>query len=359
MYRRISRAALVAVIGVAALSYGTLEKRVTVVIEGEPVAVRTFAPTVAETLDRAGIAIRPTDRVVPSLDAPIVEGQRIVIRRAKVVTIVVDGKVERLRVTALRVRGAIAQMGADLDRRDIVSPRADARIVPGMTIRYRPAGRLRVLVGGRERSIVSTLPRVGGVLRQLGITLQPEDRVFPALDDLHHGRLIRIDRVRHDQEVERIPVPFRTRIQRTRALEIGQTKVASHGRSGLRRVVYKVTYVNGDVRRRVRVDTELVREPRPRVILKGTSYPGCYCDSGIARGGASWYHRNDGLTAAHRSLPFGTVVRVENLANGRWVNVRIRDRGPFVAGRIIDLSDDAFRRLASLGEGVIDVRIRW
>jgi len=360
MYRRIARAALVAVIGTAALTYGTLEKRVTVVVEGRPVAVRTFAPNVAQTLERAGIDVAPRDRVTPPLDAPIGEGETIVVRRVKPVTVVIDGKHERRRVTALRVEGALEEIGVDrIDRRDIVSPAPDARVRPGMTIHYRPADRLRVVIAGKERTVVSTLPRVAGVLEQLGITVRPGDQVIPALDDLHRGRAIEIRRVRHDVQIERETVPFRTRIQRTRSLEIGQSKVSSPGRTGLRRIRYRLVYVNGDLKRRVRLDETLIRAPRPRIILKGTSYPGCYCDGGSARGGASWYHRNDGLTAAHRSLPFGTVVRVENLANGRWVNVTIRDRGPFIDGRIIDLSDDAFRRLASLGTGVIDVRIRW
>jgi rare lipoprotein A len=58
------------------------------------------------------------------------------------------------------------------------------------------------------------------------------------------------------------------------------------------------------------------------------------------------------LTAAHRSLPFGTRVLVENLANGRQVALRITDRGPYVAGRIIDLSQEAARRLGLEQQGV-------
>lgn len=360
MYRRIARAALVAVIGVSALSYGTLEKRVTVVVEGEPVAVRTFAPTVEETLERAGIEVTSRDRVTPPLDAPIAEGETIVVRRAKPVTVVIDGEPVREAVTALRVEGALAEIGVDdLHHADVVSPSPDARVRPGMTIRYRPADRVRVVVAGKQRTVVTSLPRVGGVIEQLGIQLRPLDRVLPSLSALHRGRPIEIQRIRRDRVAERITIPFKTKVVRTRELEIGREKIASQGRPGLRKVVYRRVFVNGQLRKSVPVRSELVRAPKPRVILKGTAFPGCYCDGGSARGGASWYHRNDGLTAAHRSLPFGTVVRVENLANGRWVNVRIRDRGPFIAGRIIDLSDDAFRRLASLGEGVIDVRIRW
>ncbi|VXC46209.1 Endolytic peptidoglycan transglycosylase RlpA [Pseudomonas sp. 9Ag] len=63
------------------------------------------------------------------------------------------------------------------------------------------------------------------------------------------------------------------------------------------------------------------------------------------------------LTAAHRTLPFGTKVRVINTRNGKSVVVRINDRGPFVRGRIIDLSKAAFERIASTRAGVIRVRL--
>ncbi len=62
-------------------------------------------------------------------------------------------------------------------------------------------------------------------------------------------------------------------------------------------------------------------------------------------------------TAAHRKLPFGTNVKVTNVKNGKSVIVRVNDRGPFVRGRIIDLSRSAFRSIARLEAGVIDVRI--
>ena len=65
----------------------------------------------------------------------------------------------------------------------------------------------------------------------------------------------------------------------------------------------------------------------------------------------------DALTAAHRTLPFGTKVRVINTRNGKSVVVRINDRGPFVRGRIIDLSKAAFKQIASTDSGVIRVRL--
>ncbi len=63
------------------------------------------------------------------------------------------------------------------------------------------------------------------------------------------------------------------------------------------------------------------------------------------------------MTAAHRTLPLGTYVRVKNLKNGRTVIVKINDRGPFVKGRIIDLSYEAARRLGMIKDGVVPVEI--
>jgi rare lipoprotein A len=63
------------------------------------------------------------------------------------------------------------------------------------------------------------------------------------------------------------------------------------------------------------------------------------------------------LTAAHRTLPFDTVVRVTNLSNGKSTVVRITDRGPFVDNRIIDLSMAAAREIDSIGPGVVPVRL--
>lgn len=88
-------------------------------------------------------------------------------------------------------------------------------------------------------------------------------------------------------------------------------------------------------------------------------------------GVASWYGEDyhgrltasgevydmEAMTAAHRTLPFGTVVRVENRANGRNAEVRITDRGPFIGGRIIDLSRRAARELGMLESGVANARI--
>ncbi len=96
-------------------------------------------------------------------------------------------------------------------------------------------------------------------------------------------------------------------------------------------------------------------------------------DVGIEdRGVASWYGGSfhgkqaangelfdmEALTAAHRTLPLGSVVRVVNLANGKYLHVRITDRGPYVNNRILDLSRGAAARLGMVEGGLSHVRIQ-
>ena len=110
----------------------------------------------------------------------------------------------------------------------------------------------------------------------------------------------------------------------------------------------------------------LARSPK-RGKSPGTPAPEGY----IEEGNASWYgvpfngrrasngeiYDMNKLTAAHRTLPFDTMVRVTNLNNGKSTVVRITDRGPFVENRIIDLSQAAAREIESIGPGVVPVRV--
>jgi rare lipoprotein A len=110
----------------------------------------------------------------------------------------------------------------------------------------------------------------------------------------------------------------------------------------------------------------LLPEPEPEA-----SAPVAAPDELIERGRASWYGRRfqgrrtasgepfdmRELTAAHKTLPFGTKVRVRSLRNGREVVVRINDRGPFTKGRVIDLSRAAIKALGLSARGVIQVEL--
>lgn len=85
------------------------------------------------------------------------------------------------------------------------------------------------------------------------------------------------------------------------------------------------------------------------------SFYGDKFEGRLTASGEKYYHKN--ATAAHRSLPFGTMLKVTNLANNKTAIVKVNDRGPFVSGRIIDLSKSVAQKLDFVGAGVADVVI--
>ncbi|MDH5877807.1 MULTISPECIES: septal ring lytic transglycosylase RlpA family protein [Vibrio] len=103
----------------------------------------------------------------------------------------------------------------------------------------------------------------------------------------------------------------------------------------------------------------------------GSSKTKEYAESHALAGKASWYgdkfherltasgetYNMNANTAAHKTLPFGTIVRVTNTVNNKSVDVKINDRGPYVKGRVIDLSHKAFARIGNVKQGTVPVKI--
>ncbi len=120
-------------------------------------------------------------------------------------------------------------------------------------------------------------------------------------------------------------------------------------------------------------EPDTVTGPRGKAYtVLGKTYRPLLSAAGFREEGiASWYGRDFhgkktangeiynmyAMTAAHKILPLGTVVRVKHLGNGRSIVVRVNDRGPFVSGRIIDLSYTAAKKLGMIGSGTARVRV--
>jgi rare lipoprotein A len=137
----------------------------------------------------------------------------------------------------------------------------------------------------------------------------------------------------------------------------GKAKHARRHKRVVRRTARKVAHRDG--RRQRRADT-------PAWTRRSLGYTGSlgsgqlgvasfyWQPQRVASGG--WFNPN-GMTAAHRTLPFGTRVRVTHAATGRSVDVRINDRGPYIAGRIIDLSRAAAGVIGMTGQGIARVSV--
>jgi rare lipoprotein A len=149
---------------------------------------------------------------------------------------------------------------------------------------------------------------------------------------------------------------------RPRAVRSRRTKAAPPARirgAGTRRATTK------SVQRRTRHMRQAAGgKTRPVQRVRLAALPGGQMIQGVA----SYYYSGhttasgarynpEGLSAAHRSLPFGTRVRIRHLGNGRSVDVRINDRGPFIGGRVIDLSRGAARVIGMIGSGLARVSV--
>lgn len=218
---------------------------------------------------------------------------------------------------------------------------------------------VRLKVGAAPRAVYLTdATTVASLLAALNVGLGPSDLVRPRLGSRigTRGR-VTVVRVHTGTMVEIVPLLFGTTYEYSPSLTPGTQRVMAHGQMGRARERFVVTYRNGRVVSRAMVSETVLVAPVAEVVLRG---PGVGIVNGAMTGQASWYDLCTGMTAASRTLPFGTVVTVTNLDNGRSVRVVIDDRGPWgVPGRIIDLCQPAFAQIAPLSQGVANVRLTW
>ncbi len=254
----------------------------------------------------------------------------------------------------LTVREALQRAGFQLSDGDRIYPAADALLLAGTNIRWQPARSFRIAVDGGEQSIVSVVPTVEGIIAEAGITLGEDDIVIPAREtSVSDGAKITITRVEIREETKEIKIPFATKTEEDDELSWRKKIVKQKGENGTKTTVYRVSYHNGKEVNRKILSTEVTKEPVTEVVTQGT-----YVKTGKAhRGAASWYAWTGTMAAANPWLPKGSYVKVTNMENGKSVIVVINDRGPFVPGRIIDLDKVAFEKIASIGAGVINVKM--
>ena len=365
---------------------------VTLQIDGEPRPVLTYAQTVGELLDRANVAYSEHDDLRPPADTPLRDGMVVELVHAREITVLIGGEEDTVLVTALSVDEVVEQLRSrrDVTRRSVIRT---SRLMPvrnGMTVEVANPVPVTVVADGKSREVVTDATTVGGVLTRLELEVDGDDRVSPDPAVAVEADLrIVVERVVRRTQTQHLPIPYPTEERPNAQLAQGERREVQAGRHGVEYTLERVTIVDGAQRRTKVLERSTLREPRPRIVEVGTAPPpeerdepaasapkesdessappssdssgsSDSSDERTATGEASYYHHPEaGMTAAHRTLPFGTVVTVTNRANGKSVQVTINDRGPYIDGRIIDLNTTAFDQIAARSSGVIDVRITW
>jgi uncharacterized protein YabE (DUF348 family) len=349
-------AMLVGVLLAAGVTYVAIQKTVTLVVDrGRPEAVRTMSASVGEFLDAQGILVGSGDVVTPPQRTALADGMTVFVERGGFAGMVAPGLVGLEQDVGVWVtEGATASL-ATRDAENWFSAEG-----PGGSSHVVTA---RVVVQGKDHDVVTNAGTVRELLSAMGIAPDRDDRVLPSLKTpLQDQMRVRYDRVAFRVRDVRVPIPHTTSTRYTDTLDPGEIRIVRQGVDGVMVEHTRMKVVNGRVVASQVISRRVVTEAVATRRLMGreqTAAPSAEAH-GSQSGEASWYSfaPGSGLTAAHPWLAFGTVVTVTNLENGKSVQVVINDRGPF-GGRIIDLSHEAFARIAPLSQGVAQVRLSW
>ncbi len=248
----------------------------------------------------------------------------------------------------------LSQQGIVMTDGDQVFPPLGTPLTSGVTIFLKHQREVTVSIGSEETTYRTTAGTVGEFLQEVHIGLDEDDIVVPTLETtLGLAGAVQITRVSVSEEKEEVKIPFKTEEQEDPNLSWRKKEVVQKGEVGIRTRTVRIARHDGKEVSRKILSEEITKEPVTEIIKQGTLVKTGKSHSG----GASWYAHTGTLAAANPWLPMGSYVKVTNTANGKSVIVKINDRGPFGAGRIIDLDKVAFQEIASLGQGVINVKM--
>jgi uncharacterized protein YabE (DUF348 family) len=347
--KAMGNALLASVVLVGGLTYVAIQKTVTLVVDqGRPEAVRTMSASVGELLDAQGILVGNGDLVTPPTQTSLADGMTVIVERGWLDGITGPGPDDV---------GVWVMEGATAPHLMLASRSGEDWFSAGDPAGWSQRVSANVVVKGKDHDVLTNADTVRELLSAMGITPDRDDRVLPSpRTPLKEGMHVRYDAIAFRTRDVRVPIPYTTSTRYTDTMSPGAVRLARAGVDGLMVERTQIKFVNGKAVATVVLSRTVLQEAIAAQRVVGSEQR----TQDTQVGEASWYSfaPGGGFTAAHPWLPFGTVVTVTNIANGETVQVVINDRGPF-GGRIIDLSDEAFARIAPLSQGVCQVRLSW
>ena len=254
--------------GVAALDQRTA---FTLEVDGDRVELVTFSSDVDSALEDAGYSVDERDEVTAP-DGGLDDGDTVTLRRARPVTMEVDGDSAQVWTTAATVGELVAERD-DVPPRSYITPRIDSEVpLDGAAVSVvTPRELLLSDHGGPHTPFTSPGVTVGEALERLGVELGPDDVVEPdPSTPVEPGTEVTVTRIATEEETvtETFEAP-ETTTEDPEAPE-GERTVVEPGVPGEREVTYSVTRVNGQETERERLDEQVLTEPRPAEVRVGT-----------------------------------------------------------------------------------------
>jgi uncharacterized protein YabE (DUF348 family) len=275
-------------------------------------------------LKNEGLSVSDRDLVVPSPSSDIEDGARIVVRYARPLTVVTDGRSRTYWTTELTVDDALRSVGLRADGAKLSASRSTAIGRTGLSLSLTTPKAVTLIVAGVPRRVVTTSATVGQLLTEYDLTVRPTDRLSAAAGQVlapgMQVRLIRVD-VRNQSVTE--TVGFSTTTRRDASLAKGRTVVEDAGRTGRRKVVYQLQVVDGRVAGRKAIAATMIDAPEPRVVRVGTKVVEDDSSSGgssSSSSSSSSSRSSGGSVSGVDGLNWAALARCESGGNPRAVN---------------------------------------
>ncbi len=251
--------------------YVTLDKAVSLSIDGRPQQVQTMAGTVGALLEDQGIAVGDRDLLSPAPDTRLGEGTEIAVRYSRPVDLTVDGARQTLWTTATSVDRAIDELGINTTGADIRPGLATAVGRDGLAVTIATAKTVTIEAAGKKRTVTTTAPTVAGALAAAKIKVDRDDllSVKPAAK-LVDGAKFRYTEVTVSTATSKKRVPYETVRKNTAKLERGETDVDIRGVEGVRTITYRVVRHDGKTVSKKQASSKITRKPVVEVVLVGT-----------------------------------------------------------------------------------------
>ncbi|HMQ37573.1 MAG TPA: transglycosylase family protein [Micropruina sp.] len=282
----------------------SLDKSVTLTVDGETSTTTSYAATVGDVLHANGIELGERDLVFPSVDSPISDGSSVQVQFARKVTLLVDGKPTEFYTTATTLDGALATAELrGLGGADFSVSRSAGIGREGLTVDVSTPKQVTLKVAGKTKKVNTTANTVADLLAEQNLSVSVDDRVAPGLfSSIADKQKVTLDRVEVETRTVTEKVAFGTSKTKSKSLYIGQTKVTKAGRNGKATVTYEYTTVNGGDAKKKVLERVVIVAPVSQKMLVGTKK--------VADGGSG-----GGLNLA-RAAMWDRIAKCES--GGRW-----------------------------------------
>ncbi|WP_270886126.1 resuscitation-promoting factor [Pedococcus sp. 5OH_020] len=269
--RRIAQAAVVTTLVAGAIGVAHLDKSVTLSVDGKTSTVHAFGSTVGDVLKKQDITVHEHDLVVPSAATPVSDGQKIVVRYGRKLTVTIDGATREYWTTATTVEAALQELGIRADSAKLSASRSMSLGRQGLALSVTTPKAVVVHVDGKNLATSTTGATVADVLAELKVAKDGDDRVRPGLSTaVTKGLQIAVLRVTTATVKETRAVPATVTRTKDSSLYVGQTKTVSAGSDGATVLTYKVTKVDGRVESKKLASTKVTQRPVARLVAVGT-----------------------------------------------------------------------------------------